>query len=285
MQEVEEIGRVRCFGGWIITCRHLSRSCQHPMRFAVYLPPQAKEHPVPAVYWLSGLTCTEENFMIKAGAQRHAAEFGLALVAPDTSPRDTGTAGEDDDYDLGTGAGFYVNATIEPWKNHYRMYDYVFGELIGLVEQTFPIIDQRRGISGHSMGGHGALMGSLSNPGLFQSVTAFAPICAPSKCPWGRKAFSSYLGDAEADWAAYDTSILIANAREQLPILVDQGGADPFLEEQLMPDALRAACESADYPLTLRIQDGYDHSYFFIQSYIAEHLRYHAERLGVDKVI
>lgn len=280
MQEVKEISRIRCCDGWIVTCQHVSISCHSPMRFAVYLPPHAEQGSVPAVYWLSGLTCTEENFIIKAGAQRYAAELGLALVAPDTSPRDTGIPGEDDEMDLGSGAGFYVNATQEPWSAHYKMFDYIFGELIGVVEQSFPLATDRRAISGHSMGGHGALMGALSNPGLFQSVSAFAPICAPTQCPWGQKAFRTYLGPRAKEWAAYDTTRLVSKSSERLPFLVDQGTADPFLEEQLLPEQLQAACDDAAYPLELRYQEGYDHSYYFIASFIGEHLARHAEILN-----
>ncbi|MDA0236035.1 MAG: S-formylglutathione hydrolase, partial [Proteobacteria bacterium] len=235
--------------------------------------------PVPVLYWLSGLTCTDENFMQKAGAQRLAAELGIAIVAPDTSPRGTGVPGDPDGaWDFGLGAGFYVNATEEPWSRHYRMYDYVVTELPALVEANFPVSDARA-ISGHSMGGHGALVCALKNPGRYRSVSAFAPIANPSACPWGEKAFSRYLGAERARWLEWDACALIAGASERLPLLVDQGEADGFLAEQLRPEALRAACAAAGHPLTLRLQAGYDHSYYFIASFIDEHLRHHAAAL------
>ena len=248
------------------------------MVFAIYLPPQAQTQPVPVLYWLSGLTCTDENFMQKAGAQRIAAELGIAIVAPDTSPRDTDLPGEHDSYDFGSGAGFYVNATETPWSAHYRMYDYVTDELPALIEQHFPVTP-KRAISGHSMGGHGALICALKNPGRYVSVSAFAPISNPINCPWGEKAFSGYLGTDREAWKAWDSCELIATAKERLPILVDQGEADDFLQEQLKPEALKAACASAGHPLELRMRPGYDHSYFFIASFIEDHLRHHARAL------
>jgi S-formylglutathione hydrolase len=249
------------------------------MQFTLYLPPRAESEPVPVLYWLSGLTCTEENFTIKSGAQRYAAELGIALVAPDTSPRGLGLPGEDDDWDLGTGAGFYVNATEAPWAGHYNMYDYVACELPALVESAFPLMPDRRSVSGHSMGGHGALIVALKNPGMFRSVSAFAPICAPMDCPWGRKALSHYLGDDESAWEAWDATRLIRRSGSDLPLLVDQGDADDFLEEQLKPALLREACEEAGHPLTLRLQPGYDHGYFFVSTFIGEHLAWHARAL------
>jgi len=249
------------------------------MRFTLYLPPQAESEPVPVLYWLSGLTCTEENFTIKSGAQRYAAELGLALVAPDTSPRGLGLPGEDTDWDLGTGAGFYVNATEAPWAGHYNMYDYVACELPALVESAFPVIPDRRAVSGHSMGGHGALVVALKNPGMFRSVSAFAPICAPMDCPWGRKAFSHYLGEDRSAWEPWDATRLIRRGGSDIPLLVDQGDADDFLDEQLKPGLLEAACEAAGHPLTLRLQPGYDHGYFFVSTFIGEHLEYHADAL------
>ena len=275
----EQIAANRSFGGWHRRFRHRSTVLGCDMVFAIYLPPQAAAGPVPVLYWLSGLTCTDENFMQKAGAQRLAAELGIAIVAPDTSPRGTGVPGDPDGaWDFGLGAGFYVNATEEPWSRHYRMYDYVVTELPALVEANFPVSDARA-ISGHSMGGHGALVCALKNPGRYRSVSAFAPIANPSACPWGEKAFSRYLGAERARWLEWDACALIAGASERLPLLVDQGEADGFLAEQLRPEALRTACAAAGHPLTLRLQAGYDHSYYFIASFIDEHLRHHAAAL------
>ncbi|WP_297364610.1 S-formylglutathione hydrolase [Thauera sp.] len=275
----EQIAANRSFGGWHRRYRHRSTVLDCDMVFALYLPPQAEAGPVPALYWLSGLTCTDENFMQKAGAQRLAAELGIAIVAPDTSPRGTAVPGDPDGaWDFGLGAGFYVNATEEPWSRHYRMHDYVVEELPALVEAHFPVSDARA-ISGHSMGGHGALVCALKNPGRYRSVSAFAPIANPSACPWGEKAFSRYLGTDRARWLEWDASALIAGARERLPLLVDQGEADGFLAEQLRPEALRAACAATGHPLNLRMQPGYDHSYYFIASFTDDHLRHHATAL------
>ncbi len=278
----ELIASNKCFDGWLKRYRHSSTATGTEMIFAIYLPPQAQTQtqPVPVLYWLSGLTCTDENFMQKAGAQRIAAELGIAIVAPDTSPRGTDLPGEHDSYDFGSGAGFYVNATEEPWSAHYRLYDYVTDELPALIEQHFPVTD-KRAISGHSMGGHGALICALKNPGRYASVSAFAPISNPSHCPWGEKALTGYLGDDREAWKAWDSCELISSAQEKLPILVDQGEADGFMQEQLKPEALQAACDMANYPLELRLQPGYDHSYFFIASFIEDHLRHHAKALGV----
>lgn len=278
----EMLSRSKLFGGYTHTFGHHSSACNSPMRFTLYLPPQAERGPVPVLYWLSGLTCTEENFTIKSGAQRYAAELGLALVAPDTSPRGLGLPGEDDDWDLGTGAGFYVNATEEPWAGHYNMYDYVACELPALVESHFPLAGNRRSISGHSMGGHGALIVALKNPGMFRSVSAFAPISAPMDCPWGQKAFRHYLGADRADWEAWDATRLVARSDNDIPLMVDQGDADDFLDEQLKPDLLRRACEAAGHPLTLRMLPGYDHGYSFISTFIGEHVEYHAHALARD---
>jgi S-formylglutathione hydrolase len=269
----------KCFGGWLKRYKHTSTATGTEMVFAIYLPPQAQTEKVPVLYWLSGLTCTDENFMQKAGAQRMAAELGIALVAPDTSPRGTELPGEHDSYDFGSGAGFYVNATREPWAAHYNMFDYVTEELPALVEQYFPVTD-KRAISGHSMGGHGALICALKKPGRYASVSAFAPIANPVNCPWGEKAFSGYLGDDRESWKAWDACELVATVKEKLPLLVDQGEADNFLEEQLKPEALEAACEAAGHPLELRLQPGYDHSYFFVSSFIEDHMRHHARALG-----
>ncbi|KAA1174105.1 S-formylglutathione hydrolase [Marinobacter salinexigens] len=278
---IENLSSNKSFGGWHKQYSHQSESLGCTMRFAIYLPPQvANGQKVPVLYWLSGLTCTDENFMQKAGAHRVAAELGIAIVAPDTSPRGEDVA-NDDGYDLGQGAGFYVNATESPWNRHYRMYDYVLKELPSLVESVFPVSDQRS-VAGHSMGGHGALVLALRNPAQFRSVSAFSPISNPVNCPWGQKAFSAYLGDDKATWEAYDASLLMRDAQEQVPALVDQGEADNFLEEQLKPEALEAAAAASEYPLELRRHEGYDHSYYFIASFIEEHLRFHAGYLTVE---
>ncbi|HKL62632.1 MAG TPA: S-formylglutathione hydrolase [Woeseiaceae bacterium] len=276
----ELIDRSRLFGGYTHTYRHASEACGCPMQFTLYLPPQAESEPVPVLYWLSGLTCTEENFTIKSGAQRYAAELGLALVAPDTSPRGLALPGEDADWDLGTGAGFYVNATEAPWAGHYNMYDYVACELPALVESTFPVIPDCRSVSGHSMGGHGALIVALKNPGMFRSVSAFAPICAPMDCPWGQKAFTHYLGEDRSAWEPWDATRLIRQGGNGIRLLVDQGDTDDFLHEQLKPGLLEEACEAAGQPLTLRLQPGYDHGYFFVSTFIGEHLAWHARALN-----
>jgi len=251
------------------------------MRFAVYVPPQALEQPVPVLYFLSGLTCTEENFMIKAGAQKSAAEHGLMLVVPDTSPRHTDIANEDKDWDLGSGAGFYVDAIALPWRSHYQMWSYVVDELPALIDQNFAVQRDRQSIFGHSMGGHGALVCALRHPTRYRSVSAFAPISAPSQCPWGQKAFSHYLGDDQEIWRAYDASALIREAGRAIlpPILIDIGTADPFWP-QLMPEVLAQACQEAGQPLILRSQVGYDHSYYFIATFIEDHIRHHAIALN-----
>ena len=242
------------------------------------MPPQiASGQKVPVIYWLSGLTCNDENFMYKAGAQRIAAELGVVIVAPDTSPRGADVA-DDDSYDLGQGAGFYVNSVKEPWSRHYHMYDYVLKELPDLVEATFPV-SQKRSISGHSMGGHGALVLALRNPERFESVSAFSPICNPTKCPWGVKAFTAYLGNKREDWENYDASLLLREATCAKPTLIDQGSADEFLEEQLKPEAIEAAAKVSGYPLELNRRAGYGHSYYFIASFIEDHLRFHAKYL------
>ena len=276
---MERISTNRCFGGQQRRYRHASETLNCDMTFSVFLPPQAEAGKVPVVYWLSGLTCTDENFMTKAGAQRYAAELGIALVAPDTSPRGEGVPDDPDGgYDLGLGAGFYVNATQEPRRRHYRMYDYVVDELPALIVNEFPVDASRVGLSGHSMGGHGALTLALKNPGRYTSVTAFAPICAPMNCPWGEKALGSYLGMNRDDWRDHDATELVPVAAERLPVLIDQGEADEFLAEQLQTERLLEVCAESDYPMTLRMQPGYDHSYFFIASFIGEHLAFHVER-------
>lgn len=273
------VSQTKCFGGSIEVFSHRSTACNAPMKFAIYLPPQAKERSLPVLYFLSGLTCTEENFMAKAGAQQFAAKYGLILVAPDTSPRNTGIAGEDDDWDFGTGAGFYVDATAEPWHQHYRMYSYVVEELPELVNENFPVLRDRQSITGHSMGGHGALVCALRNPDRYRSVSAFAPICSPMQCQWGEKAFSNYLGANREDWRSYDASELVRIRKFPRSILIDQGSEDKFLSNQLLPDVLQKACEEVGQPLNLRFQTGYDHSYYFIASFIEDHLRFHAEML------
>ena len=275
---MEVISTTATFGGEIRRVRHWSEACNCDMTFSMFLPPQARQSPVPVLYWLSGLTCTDENFMIKAGAQRTAAELGIAIACPDTSPRGTELPGEHDDWDFGSGAGFYVNATQEPWSRNYRMYDYVTEELPSLINAHFPVTD-RCGISGHSMGGHGALVCYLRNPGRYHSVSAFAPICHPSDCGWGQKALSNYLGDDRNDWVEYDAALLIGDAREKLPLLIDQGTEDEWLSDQLKPGALEQACIASHYPLELRMQEGYDHGYYFVSTFIEDHLRHHARAL------
>lgn len=274
---MERIEQHASFGGRQEVWRHASASTGTPMNFGIYLPPQALAgQRCPVLYWLSGLTCSEQNFITKAGVQPHAAAHGLIVVAPDTSPRGVDVP-DDAAYDLGQGAGFYLNATQAPWAAHYRMQDYVADELPALIERHFPASDAR-GIFGHSMGGHGALVTALRHPGRYRSVSALAPIAAPTQVPWGRKALAAYLGDDPAAWAGWDAVALIATARERLPLLIDQGEADEFLP-QLRPDLLRAACEAAGHPLTLRLQPGYDHSYYFIASFIGEHVAHHAGAL------
>ncbi len=274
---LERVEHRACFGGWQDVYRHRSSVLDCDMNFAIYLPPQAESGPVPVLYWLSGLTCSEQNFITKAGAQRYAAEHGIAIVCPDTSPRGDEVA-DAEGYDLGKGAGFYVNATQAPWAAHYRMYDYVVDELPALVEANFPVTSARA-ISGHSMGGHGALVVALRNPGRYRSVSAFSPIVAPSRVPWGQKALAAYLGDDREAWKAYDACELVATAGEQLPLLIDQGGADEFLDGQLKPWLLKEAADAAGHPVYLRMQPGYDHSYYFIASFIGDHIAHHAKAL------
>ena len=276
---MERLEHRAIFGGWQDVYRHRSEVLGCDMTVGVYFPPQAAQGgKLPVLYWLSGLTCNEQNFITKAGAQRYAAEHGIIIVAPDTSPRGEDVA-NDEAYDLGQGAGFYLNATRDPWAKHYRMYDYIVDELPKWVEEHFPASDARA-ISGHSMGGHGALIIALKNPGRYRSVSAFSPIVAPTQVPWGEKAFSAYLGDDREAWKQYDTVELVKQgAAEQLPLLIDQGDADEFLEGQLKPELLRAAAEAAGHPLELRMQPGYDHSYYFISSFIGDHIAHHAAAL------
>jgi S-formylglutathione hydrolase len=274
---MERIESHACFGGRQEVWRHRSQVLDCEMRFGIYLPSQATQKLCPVLYWLSGLTCTEQNFITKAGAQRYAAEHGVILVVPDTSPRGSGVA-DAEGYDLGQGAGFYVNATHAPWSAHYRMHDYVVEELPALIEANFPATGARA-ISGHSMGGHGALVLALRNPGRYRSVSAFSPIFAPSQVPWGEKAFTAYFGEDREAWKAWDACALIANASERLALLVDQGSEDEFLATQLQPERLRDACAAVGHPLELRVQPGYDHSYYFIASFIGEHVAHHAAAL------
>lgn len=253
-----------------------------PMRFSVYCPPAANRGPVPVLIYLAGLTCTEETFMAKAGAQRIAAELGLMLVAPDTSPRNCGIAGEADDWEFGAGAGFYLDATREPWSRHYRMYSFVAHELPNIIAKHFPAHSDALGIFGHSMGGHGALILALKNPGRYRSLSALAPICAPTRCPWGEKAFTGYLGNDRDAWLEYDATDLVLRRSYGRPILIDQGLADKFLPTQLNPDVFEQACQESGQPLTLRRHEGYDHGYYFIATFVEDHLRFHAEALQVN---
>jgi S-formylglutathione hydrolase len=280
---LETISEHRSFGGLQGYYRHASGVIGLPMRFAVYQPPQARERRVPVLFYLAGLTCTEETFVIKAGAQRIASQLGLMLVTCDTSPRQTGIAGEADDWEFGSGAGFYVNATQAPWSRYFRMYDYVLSELRETVLANFPGEARRLGIFGHSMGGHGALVLALRNATVYRSVSALAPICSPTRCPWGLKALPRYLGDDRCEWAKYDAvELLEAHGAQVFPeILVDQGLADKFLPQgQLRPELLEEACREAGQPLRLRRQEGYGHDYYFIATFVEDHLRFHAEALG-----
>jgi len=274
---LETLSQHRCFGGSMAFHRFQSQACKHPMSFAVFMPPHAGHRKLPVLYCLAGLTCTHETFLIKSGAAQVAAELGLILVAPDTSPRVTGIEGATGDWEFGEGASFYLDATQAPWCTHFRMASLLIDELPALVQAHYPADPSRRGVIGHSMGGHGALTLALKHPGHYQSVSAFAPIAAPASVPWGQKAFSRYLGAEPAAWAAHDACALLA-AGHRLPgtLLVDQGLADPFLETQLRPDRLEQACAEAGQPLLLRRHAGYDHSYWFIQSFIGAHLEHHA---------
>lgn len=280
MSAIETISEQKCFGGVQGIYSHASSETGTAMKFAIFRPSQAEVGPVPILWFLSGLTCTEENFTVKAGAQHFAAQHGLMLVAPDTSPRSLDLPGEHDDYDFGSAAGFYVDATEAPWSGHYRMYSYVTEELPDLIFANFAGDSSRQGIFGHSMGGHGALVCALRNPETYRSVSAFSPICAPTRCPWGTKAFGGYLGSDETAWRHYDACALIGSGARVERIFVDQGSADPFLDEQLQPNLLRDACDAAGIPLELRMQDGYDHSYFFIATFVSDHISWHARALN-----
>ena len=277
---MKTISEHKCFGGVQGYYSHASKEIGLDMKFSVFQPPQAKAGKVPVLYFLAGLTCSEETFAIKAGAQRVAAELGLMLVAPDTSPRGANIPGETESWDFGVGAGFYVDATREQWSKHYRMYSYVTRELPALIAEKFAADGSRQGIFGHSMGGHGALVCALRNPGQYKSLSAFAPIAAPMRCPWGKKAFKGYLGDDHADWKQYDASELIQATGFPGAILIDQGLADKFLSDQLYPETFESACREADQPLILRRQEGYDHGYFFIATFMEDHLRHHAAQLS-----
>lgn len=277
---LELLSEHACFGGTQRFYQHASQAIGLPMRFSVFLPPQSRDAKVPVLFYLAGLTCTEETFMIKAGAQRVAADLGIMLIAPDTSPRGAGVPGEADSWDFGVGAGFYVDATAAPWSRHFRMHSYIL-ELRETVLREFSADENRVGIFGHSMGGHGALVMALRHPELFKSVSAFAPIAAPSQCPWGEKAFSGYLGPDKTQWQQYDATALMSQLHNPFPagILVDQGLADKFLAEQLFPEMFEAACRKAGQTLELRRHAGYDHGYYFISTFVADHLRFHHQRL------
>lgn len=282
MTQIETLSRHRCFGGWMHFVKHESAATGSTMKFAVYVPPQAEAGPVPVLTYLAGLTCTEETFMIKAGAQRLAAELGVMLVTPDTSPRGLGLPGEADHWDFGVGAGFYVNATQEPWAKNFNMYDYVTRDLANAVFANFPGDRDTQGIFGHSMGGHGALVIGLRNPDVYRSISAFAPISAPSQCPWGEKALGNYLGPDREAWKAYDATEIVKSLTDgpaRSPLLVDQGLDDQFLARELHPHLLEAAATDAGLQLTLRRHEGYDHGYYFISTFVADHLRHHARIL------
>jgi len=277
---MNKIESVREWEGTLDRYTHASKVCNCEMTFSIYLPPQAQKGPVPVVYFLSGLTCTDDNFRTKAGAQRYASELGLALVIPDTSPRGDNVPDEEERYDLGKGAGFYVNATEQPWSEHYHMYDYIVSELPALVNANFPVLADKQSITGHSMGGHGALMIALKNPGQFQSASAFAPICNPVNCGWGEGCFGTYLGSDKSEWKNWDTTSLIENGAVALPMKVDQGTDDEFLDEYLHTSALREACDKNGVEIDLQMREGYDHSYHFISTFIGEHLSFHAKHLA-----
>ncbi|BAO43166.1 S-formylglutathione hydrolase [Thiolapillus brandeum] len=277
---MKQIESIKEFGGFLNRYVHPSSSCHCDMTFSVFLPSVAQNEKVPALYWLSGLTCTDDNARTKGGMQRYAEEHGIALVFPDTSPRGADVPDEADRYDLGQGAGFYVNATQAPWNRHYHMYDYITDELPKLIESELPILGNVKSISGHSMGGHGALVCALKNPGSYRSVSAFAPICNPMECGWGQGCFSAYLGNDKEEWKDYDATELVKSGARVDTLLIDQGTADEFYDEgQLLPENLQEACNSEGQELVLRMQPGYDHSYHFIASFVGEHIAYHAKHL------
>ncbi|BBM87026.1 S-formylglutathione hydrolase [Candidatus Uabimicrobium amorphum] len=279
MTTINRTSSKSCFGGKVEFYKHSSSSCNCEMSFSIFIPQEAStENKLPVLYWLSGLECTEKNFMEKSGAQRCAAENSVIIVAPDTSPRGCNIEGEDESWDFGSSAGFYVNATQEKWKNHYNMYDYVVTELPKVIAANFPVND-KKSISGHSMGGHGAMMIAIRNPEEYYSVSAFAPICAPSLCPWGEKAFGGYLGDDKNTWKMYDSNCLVETATQKIPILIEMGACDPFRETQLHLETFHETCQKHEYPLTANIHEGYDHSYYFVASFIEKHIEYHAQHL------
>lgn len=277
---MEKLAENRIFDGRQLQYKHSSDVLACEMQFSIYLPPQAEQQQVPVLYWLSGLTCNDQNFVTKAGAQQFASQHGIAIVCPDTSPRGEGVPDDPEGaWDFGLGAGFYVNASQQPWNQHYQMYDYVVQELPTLINENFQVDPQKTSISGHSMGGHGALTIALKNPDQFKSVSAFSPIVSPLNCPWGEKALGNYIGQDRADWQQYDACQLIADGAQKMPVLVDQGLADDFLETQLKTELLVSAAKSADYPMQIRYQQGYDHSYYFIASFIGEHIEFHARAM------
>lgn len=273
---LELMSKHKCFDGWQLRYKHHATSLNCDMHFSIYLPPQAEHSKVPVIYWLSGLTCTDENFVTKAGAQQYAAKYGIAIVAPDTSPRGDDVADDPEGcYDFGLGAGFYLNATQEPYSKHYHMYDYIVEELPKIINAEFPIESSKVAISGHSMGGHGAITIGLKNPELYGSISAFAPICAPMDCPWGQKAFTGYLGSNPSDWRHYDATELLRSAATCQAILIDQGADDTFLAEQLKPESFIQLAKDKQMPVHYSKHPGYDHSYFFISSFIEKHLHFH----------
>lgn len=282
MSHIKKIERIKEFDGYLERYTHYSEYCQCVMTFSVYLPKQAISQSVPALYWLSGLTCSDDNFRVKAGAARYAAEQGIALIMPDTSPRGADIPDYPERYDIGVAAGFYVDATQSPWQKNYHMYSYIVDELPKVIEQNFPVLPGVKSISGHSMGGHGALICALKNPTAYASVSAFAPICHPCAVPWGETAFSTYLGTDKETWKVYDAVSLVENGSRFETILIDQGKADEFLQEQLKPEDLVVACEANNISLQLRMHEGYDHSYHFISTFIGEHIAYHARYLKCD---
>ncbi|XP_049949153.1 S-formylglutathione hydrolase isoform X1 [Schistocerca serialis cubense] len=288
MPELIELSSNRCFGGYQKVFSHESSELRCQMNFAVYLPPQSEERSLPVIYWLSGLTCTEQNFIQKAGAQRYAAAHGVIIVCPDTSPRGVNLPGEGDSWDFGSGAGFYVDSVTDPWQKHYRMYSYVTKELPDIINTNFPVLADKVSIMGHSMGGHGALICALKNPGKYRSVSAFAPICNPINCPWGKKAFTGYLGVGNIlEWQRWDATELVKNYDgPPLDILIDQGVEDQFLKEkQLLPENFVAACQESHTPVVLQMCDGYDHSYYFIASFIGRHIEFHMKHLNATSTL
>jgi len=278
--KIEKIGSSKTFGGWTNIYSHKSEICGGKMKFSVFLPPQSESALVPTLYWLSGLTCNHENFITKAGAQKYAAKYGIMLICPDTSPRVAGVEGEDVDYDLGSGAGFYINAITEKWSKNYRMEDYIIHELTSIICSNFPVIEGRESIFGHSMGGHGALTLAFKHPGRFSSVSAFSPICAPSQCPWGEKVFSHYLGQDREVWKKHDANELVQISKLEIPILIDQGSDDQFLEKELNFELFKQNCKKQNQELNARLQSGYDHSYNFISTFVGDHIQHHSDFLN-----